>query len=408
LRKDIDRLMQERGLAGLVIFANDRYSPTLYYATGQHLHKAIYFRGADGRAYLIHDPMERDQAAKAGCEHAPFSQHGWNRILEEETHAPAVHGRLIAETLSTLGMQGKVAFYGEVDAGYAWQMIRRIQQLEPSIDVDASHPDVLTLARATKDPDELAAIRRASVGNVAALNRVVEFLRTLRRDGDHFRANGSGQVKLGALRRLIHQTFMEHGLAEDGESIVSQGRDAGVPHNRGNDDEMLRAGAPLLIDIFPVEGAGGYHSDMTRTYCLGAAPDPLKRAYAEVREAFDTAMEEIKLGAPCRGYQDRVCDVFEKHGHATPRTTPGTQEGYVHGLGHGVGLAVHEAPSLGGPAGNTATLEAGHVVTVEPGLYYPSRGLGVRIEDLIALREDGTYENMTAGAPYDLEIEIGA
>jgi Xaa-Pro aminopeptidase len=126
-----------------------------------------------------------------------------------------------------------------------------------------------------------------------------------------------------------------------------------------------------------------------------------------VREAFETAMGEIRLGAPCRGYQDRVCEVFEKYGHATPRSKPGTQEGYVHGLGHGVGLAVHEAPSLGGPVANTATLEPGHVVTVEPGLYYPSRDIGVRIEDLIVLRADGTYENMTAAAPYDLEIETG-
>jgi len=406
LRKDIDRIMRERGLAGLVIFANDRYSPALYYATGHHMHKAVYFRSAAGHGYLIHDPMERDTAAKVGCEHAPFPQHGWNRILEQEASPAEAHGRLIAETLSTLGMSGPVAFYGELDAGYAWQMLHRMRELEPKVEVDTSQPDVLTLARATKDPDEIDAIRRTSQGNVAALSRVLEFVRGLKRDGEHFRENGGGPVKLGDLRRIIHRTFMEHGLAEDGESIVSQGRDAGVPHNRGNDADLLRAGAPLLIDIFPVEGAGGYHSDLTRTYCLGPAPDELKTAYAQVREAFDTAMGEIKLGAPCRGYQERVCEVFEKYGHATPRSTPGTQEGYVHGLGHGVGLAVHEAPSLGGPAANTATLQPGHVVTVEPGLYYPSRGIGVRIEDLIVMREDGTYENMTAAAPYDLEIEI--
>ncbi len=405
MRKDIDRLMRERGLAGLVIFANDRFSPALYYVTGQRLHKAVYFRGANGQAYLIHDPMERDQAELAGCEHAPFSQHGWNRIIEEETGSAASHGRLIGESLSTLGMSGPVAFYGEVDAGYGWQMIQRIRQIAPSVDVDTSHPDVLTLARATKDPDEIDAIRRTSVGNVAALNRVVDFLRTVKRDGDHFRAGGKGHVKLGDLRRLIHQTFMDHQLAEDGASIVSQGRDAGVPHNTGNDDDLLTAGAPLLIDIFPVEGAGGYHSDMTRTYCLGPAPDELKKTYAQVREAFDIAMGEMKVGASCRGYQDRVCDVFEKFGHATPRSKPGTQEGYVHGLGHGIGLAVHEAPSLGGPASNTTTLQPGHAITVEPGLYYPERGIGVRIEDLIVMGADGTYENMTAAAPYDLEIE---
>jgi Xaa-Pro aminopeptidase len=407
LRKDIDRLMQDRGLAGLVIFANDHYCPALHYVTGQRMHKAVYFRGADGRAYLIHDPMERDQAELTGVEHAPFTQHGMNRLIDEELEPPKIYGRLIGEMLATLGMNGRVGFFGEVDAGYAYQMIHRVREIDPRVEVDASQPDILTVARATKDEDELEAIRRASRGNVAAMNRVVDFLRGLKRDGDHFRADGKGPVKLGDLRRMIHSEFIAHGLAEDGESIVSQGRDAGVPHNRGNDDELLRAGAPLLIDIFPVEAGGGYHSDLTRTYCLGKAPDDLKRMFGEVREAFDTAMSTLALGAPCRGYQEKVCDVFEKHGHATPRSKAGTQEGYVHGLGHGVGLAVHEAPSLGGPVSNTATLAPGNVITVEPGLYYPSRGLGVRIEDLVAVRPDGTFENMTHDAPYDLEIEIG-
>jgi Xaa-Pro aminopeptidase len=100
-----------------------------------------------------------------------------------------------------------------------------------------------------------------------------------------------------------------------------------------------------------------------------------------------------------------VCDVFERQGHATVRTNQGVEEGYVHGLGHGVGLAVHEGPRLGGPPTNTALLEPGHVVSVEPGLYYPSRGLGVRIEDLVAVKRDGSIENLTP-APYELEIPI--
>ena len=70
----------------------------------------------------------------------------------------------------------------------------------------------------------------------------------------------------------------------------------------------------------------------------------------------------------------------------------------MHGLGHGVGLAVHEAPRLGGPPSNTQTLEPGMVITVEPGLYYPSRGLGVRIEDLVLVRADGTLREPHARA----------
>jgi Xaa-Pro aminopeptidase len=403
VRSDLDRLMHERGLGGLVVLAHDRYSPAMHYAIGQRLHHGIYFRGAGGRAHLIHDPMERDQAAAVGCDHSTFAQHGYMAMTEREGSSVRALGRLIGDTCATLGMSGPVAFYGETSIGAAYQIIERAIEVHPELSVDRTLPDLLSVARTTKELDEIEAIRRASRGGVAAIERLRTHLSSLKRDGDHFRANGSGTVKLGDLRRLIREVFLEHGLGEDGESIISQGRDAGVPHNRGNDDEPLTAGRPLLVDIFPGEAGGGYHTDLTRTFCLGPAPEPLKRLYGDVHDAFQLAMETLAVGKPCRAPQERVCELFEERGHATLRTSETTEEGYVHGLGHGVGLAVHEAPRLGGPPSNTQALEPGMVVSVEPGLYYPSRGLGVRIEDLVLVRPDGTFENLTP-APYDLEI----
>jgi Xaa-Pro aminopeptidase len=404
LRRDLDRLMQERGLAGLVVFAYDRYSPAMYYVTGQKLHYGLYLRGADGRAHLIHDPMERDQAQKVGCEHSTFSQHGLVARMEREGHPARAFASLMADSLSTFGIRGPVACFGDLPAGFAFEMLDHLRRCEPGIEVDRSHPDVLTLARVTKDDDELSIIRQAARGAVAAMEKLRRHLGTLRLRGDQFHANGSGPVTLGDLRRLLHEEFLTHGL-EGGESIVSQGRDAGVPHNRGNDAEPLRPRMPLLVDIFPGEAGGGYYSDLTRTFCLGGAPEPLQRLYTDVRDAFDFAIGDLKVGEPCRSYQEKVCDLFERRGHATLRTNEGVQEGYVHGLGHGVGLAVHEAPRLGGPPSNTQTIEPGMVVTIEPGLYYPSRNLGVRIEDLVAVDAQGRIENLT---PVPYELEIGA
>ena len=84
MRQDLDRLMRERKLAGMVVFAYDRYSPAMHYVTGQKLGYGVYFRSADGRAHLVHDPMERDQAAASGCEHSSFTQHRVNQLQEEE------------------------------------------------------------------------------------------------------------------------------------------------------------------------------------------------------------------------------------------------------------------------------------------------------------------------------------
>ena len=76
----------------------------------------------------------------------------------------------------------------------------------------------------------------------------------------------------------------------------------------------------------------------------------------------------------------------------------------MHGLGHGIGLEVHERPNLGGPPSNTDRLEPGSLFTIEPGLYYPSRGMGVRLEDVVYARPDGTFENLADNIPYELEV----
>ena len=317
MRQDLDRLMRERGLAGMVVFAYDRYSPALYYATGQRIHVGMYLRTPDGRAHLIHDPMERDQAATVGCGISTFPQHKLNALIDREGHPARAFGTIMADACAALGMKGPVAFFGDLGAGFAYELLDRVTSANRDVQVDRGHPDVMTLARTTKDPDEIASIRRSAQGAVAAIERLRKHLQTLRRDGPHF-VNGAGPVTLGGLRHLLHEEFLAHGL-EGGETIVSQGRDAGVPHNRGNDAELLRAGAPLLVDIFPGEAGGGYHSDLTRTFCLGEAPDPLKRLYGDVHDAFRLAMDGLAVGAACRSYQEKVCELFEHRGHATPR-----------------------------------------------------------------------------------------
>jgi Xaa-Pro aminopeptidase len=405
VRRDLDRLMQQRGLAGMVVLAHDHYSPAMHYATGQKIVHGLYFRSADGRAHLIHDPMERDQAAKVGCAISGYPQHGLVGLVEKEGSQAKALGRIIGETCATLGIRGAVALYGETGLSTAWQMVGRALEVNPELQVDATQPDVLSLARATKDDDEIEAIRTASVGTVAAMKAVRDTLASLRRAGDAFHAPGIDRpVTLGDLRKVVHRVFAEHGLAEDGESIIAQGRDAGVPHNRGNDDDVVRAGQSIIVDLFPGEAGGGYHSDMTRTFCVGKAPAPLKHLFDEVLSAYHASMEAFRVGERCRAYQDLVCERFEKAGHETRRTNDAVSEGYVHNLGHGIGLSVHEAPLLGGAPGNPQVVEDRMAITVEPGLYYPSKGMGVRVEDLVIARAGGRYENLTP-FPYDLEVE---
>lgn len=404
MRSDLDRLMRERGLAGLVVLAHDRYCPQLYWCTGQKIHHGLYLRTADGRSHLTVDPMERDQAALSGGEWSTYAQHGFLAMLKSADSQADAFAKLIAKIAGEMQLAGPVAFAGDAPLGFSWAMLSALREAAPSVTVDGRQPDVIYTAMETKDEGELEKIRRASRGAVDAMQRVAKYLGGLKPANGALTDGVNAVATLGHVRALIHRTFAEHGLAEDGESIVAMGRDSGVPHNRGNDGEAIRTGETIIVDIFPGEAGGGYHTDMTRTFVVGRANDAVKKMYAECRDSFDKVMAAMKGGQPCRSYQEMTCDILEGHGHATLRTNSSATEGYVHSLGHGVGLAVHEGPRLGGPPSNVALLQPGHVVSVEPGLYYPSRGMGCRIEDLVAVRADGTLENLT---PCSYELEVG-
>jgi Xaa-Pro aminopeptidase len=324
-------------------------------------------------------------------------------MFAEEGSSALAFGRLIAEACSVMGIEGRIGLFGDLPAGYAHTLITRLRDLGgPAI--DTTQPDLLALARMTKEPDEIAAIRRVSTGTVAAMDRVVSLLGSSRLDGADVLAPDGAIISLGTLRRVIHLEFLERGIAEqDAVSIVSQGADAAVPHSRGDDSAAVRPGAPIVIDIFPAEAGGGYYSDFTRTLCVGPAPPPLADLYDDVLAAVTTTTSALRIGGSVRECHELACDVFEARGHPTSRSHPDTEEGFCHFVGHGVGLAIHEEPTLGGLPSNTQKLEPRMVFTIEPGLYYPSRELGVRIEDLYYARPDGTFENLTP-APYQLEV----
>jgi Xaa-Pro aminopeptidase len=176
--------------------------------------------------------------------------------------------------------------------------------------------------------------------------------------------------------------------------IFAQGRDAGFPHSRGEEDMALRLGQSIVFDLFPRELGGGYHHDMTRTWCIGYAPAEVQQAYDDVMQAFDIGLENFGVGKPTYTMQEAVLDFFESKGHPTQRTNSASQDGYVHSLGHGVGLLIHERPSIS-HLRRDDIWQVGNAVTIEPGLYYPDRGYGVRVEDMLIITEQGELLSLT-------------
>ena len=124
-----------------------------------------------------------------------------------------------------------------------------------------------------------------------------------------------------------------------------------------------------------------------------------------MKEIFDKLMDDFDLNASFKDYQRMTCEYFESKGHKSQLNTKSPQEGYVHSLGHGVGLNIHERPFSGLQTGDDQRLAAGVVVTSEPGLYYPEKGMGFRIEDTLWVRPDGKIETL-AEYPYDFVLPM--
>lgn len=406
MRADIDTLLAERGIDAALVLKTETPNPTFGYLAGPRAELStgilVWRRGV--RPHLVHASMERDGAASTGFELSTHAERGWRRIIEEEGSAGAAYARLFDELLRDLGVTGRLLVDGTGPVGRYYHILRRLRERCPDLElVEDGEPDLFLQARLTKDEAEVDEVRKVGAVCATAYARVREAIGRGRLDGKKLR-DDQGWVTIGRLRQEIRRTFFDAGLEEPHGNIVAQGRDAGVPHNSGNDADVLQEGAPIVIDLYPVQAGGGYYFDVTRTYCVGRAPEDLRALHACVRDSLLDSIGALEPRARARSYQDRVCEFFEKRGHRTIRQDERLEEGYVHGLGHGIGLEVHERPNLGGPPSNTDRLEPGSLFTIEPGLYYPSRGMGVRLEDVVYARPDGTFENLAASIPYDLEV----
>jgi len=406
MRADIETLLAGRGCDAAVVLKTETPNPTFNYVVGPgaHLTTGVVVWRRGGRPHLVHGPMERDGAASTGFERSTYGDRGYRKIVEEEGAGGAAYARFLDEILRDLGVSGRLLVDGTGPVGRFYHILRRLRERRPDLELmEDGDPDLFLQARLTKDEAELAEVRKVGAVCANAYARVREVIAGGRLDGKRLR-DAEGWVTVGRLRRDIRRIFFDAGLDEPNGNIVAQGRDAGVPHNTGNDADVLEEGAPIVIDLFPVQAGGGYYFDVTRTYCAGRASEELRALHGCVHDSLRDSIDALEPLARGRSYQDRVCDFFEKRGHRTIRQDDRLEEGYVHGLGHGIGLEVHERPNLGGPPSNPDRLEPGSLFTIEPGLYYPSRGMGVRLEDVVYARPDGTFENLADNIPYELEI----
>ena len=250
--------------------------------------------------------------------------------------------------------------------------------------------------RRSKNDTELRGIRNAQKACEAALDRARDLLRRAEANGDGLGVDGE-PLTSERIKQTIETVFSDFNC-EGSDMVVSHGPQAAVPHDAGSG--QIRAGEPIVLDLFPKDRDTGCYADMTRTYVVGEPPDEVREWHRLVQEALARSTAEVKPGTNGRELFALACEIFQAAGYKTPlNKEPGEvlEDGFIHSLGHGVGLEVHEQPSLG-RAGND--LVPGDVITIEPALYRSGYG-GLRLEDLVLVTTDG-YEVITE-YPYELE-----
>lgn len=222
--------------------------------------------------------------------------------------------------------------------------------------------------RIRKSPPEIARLRRACQASDTVFQKIVSTPMA-----------GLSEEEVAV---IIAAEMLREGYDRVDFNIVASGENCAAPHHDPT-TRKLAPGDSLLLDFGgPLQG---YFSDMSRTMAVGMLTPELSEVYRVVQDAQEAAFQIARPGTTCEEVDRAARETIKRAGYG---------EYFVHRTGHGVGLDVHEDPTLG--TGNTAPLEEGMVVTIEPGIYLPGR-LGVRIEDVVLVTREGV-ERLTVSS----------
>jgi Xaa-Pro aminopeptidase len=370
----------------ILIIAASETDSNLYYATRFPAPDSFIFVRIQGEKILLMSDLEVDRARATATVDTVLSYSEYEeRVKRQGVTAPtaiAVVDALLRERgVSRLMVPENFSFE------HARQLHARGYEL-------TSKPEPFFEERALKTPEEVQAIETAQRAVEAAVQRAIDLLSAASIQNGVLMHEGE-PVTSERIKKLINVALMEQDCVGQ-HTIIAGGVQACDPHNEGSG--ALKAGEPIVMDVFPRHVASRYFADMSRTVLKGKARPQMKRLYDAVLAAQEEAIASVRDGADGQKIHAQVNRRFEDAGFKTGLVN-GRMQGYFHGTGHGVGLDIHEPPRI---SKSGSRLQAGQVVTVEPGLYYPEIG-ATRIEDMVLVTEDGC-RNLTQ-FPKVLEIQ---
>jgi Xaa-Pro aminopeptidase len=358
-------------VATLFIAASEHDS-NLYYATRFMAPDPFIYLEIKGERLMVMSDLEMDRArAQASVDrvlsYSEIEQKAKKQGIKDPTAVDIVHVVLKESKIRRLSVPANFPVI------HAARLQERGYSLKPKRDPFYEQRVVKTAEEVRHIEDAQRATEEAVAAAHALLRRAEIKDEQLWLDGE--------VVTSERIKKFVNVKLMERDCIAQ-HTIVAGGEQACDPHNEGSGP--LPAHRSIIFDVFPRSATSRYFADMSRTVIRGKVSAELKRLYGAVKDAQEDAIDKIKDGVDGMKIHQGICARFEKAGYKTGLVN-GRMQGYFHGTGHGVGLDIHEAPRI---SRTGSLLQEGHVVTVEPGLYYPGLG-AVRIEDMVLVTKDG-------------------
>lgn len=358
----------------------------MLYAVGFFVPDPFIFFQHKNTKFAVMSDLEIDRAKKQAHVDRVLSLSLYQRKLRKLGKAPVAMVDILDLLFRERGIRSLI-----VPANFSALIADQLRAKGYSVQIKR---DPFWAQRETKNNNEVKQIteslRIATLGLEAGI-RTLKRTKT-KRDG-YLYLNGA-RLTSEMLKTAVNTTIMAQGWLPS-HTIISSGNQCVDPHHEGSGP--IKANTSIIFDIFPRSQQNGYFGDLSRTVVRGRASDKLREIYATVQAGQKIGFDQIRDGINGKEVHQNILALFEARGFHTGKID-GRMQGFFHGTGHGLGLDIHEPPRI---APVDATLRTGHVVTVEPGLYYLGVG-GVRLEDVVVVTPKGN-RNLT-DCPQFLEI----
>lgn len=363
----------------LLIVADSERDANMLYAVDMFIPDPFIYLRLDGACHIVLSDLEIDRGRKLAGHCTVLSLADYQEKLKKSGTKRPGFAHVIRAILKEHGIK-RISVPGNFPHGLARQL--RDLKIKVKLCDGECFP-----RRELKSTEEIKKISAALMMAEVGLSEGIQALKRAKTGKNNRLVLNNAPLTSERLRAIIDTAIIQAGgLAS--HTIVACGDQACDPHERGSGP--IKANVPIILDVFPRSQKTGYFGDITRTVVKGRASESVRKVYHTVAQGQDIAFKSLRAGVSGREVHKVVSDYFESQGFKTGKLK-GRMQGFFHGTGHGIGLEVHEGPRLSKSSDDR--LLPGHVVTIEPGLYYPGLG-GVRLEDMAVLTRNSA-KNLT-------------